>query len=58
MDVVGQFRASVRSLTVNENPRAGTNEIQMRILVPSSMELDKVISQVAALKQVVKVKRQ
>ena len=58
MDVVGQFRASVRSFTVNENPRSGTNEIQMRILVPSSMELDKVISQISALKQVIKVKRQ
>lgn len=58
MNVVGQFRASIRSFTVNENHRAGTNEISMRILVPSSLELDKVISQVGALKQVIKVKRQ
>ena len=57
MDVVGQFRASIRSFNVNENFRAGTYEIAMRILVPSSMELDKVISQVSALKQVTKVKR-
>ena len=57
MDVVGQFRASIRSFTVNENFRNGTYEISMRILVPSSTELDKVISQVSALKQVVKVKR-
>ena len=58
MDVVGQFRASIRSFNVNENYRAGTYEITMRILVPSSTELDKVISQVNALKQVLKVKRQ
>lgn len=58
MEVVGQFRASIRSLTVNENHRNGTNEIVMRILVPSSMELDKVISQITILKQVLKVKRQ
>ena len=58
MNVVGQFRASIRSFNVNENHRAGTYEITMRILVPSSLELDKVISQVGALKQVIKVKRQ
>ena len=57
MDVVGQFRASIRSFNVNENYRAGTYEITMRILVPSSMELDKVISQISALKQVTRVKR-
>ena len=58
MDVVGQFRASIRSFNVNENFRNGSYEITMRILVPSSMELDKVISQVSALRQVIKVKRQ
>ena len=57
MNVVGQFRASIRSFNVNENHRAGTYEITMRILVPSTTELDKVISQVGALKQVLKVKR-
>jgi hypothetical protein len=31
--------------------------VQTRILVPSNMELDKVISQIAALKHVIKVKR-
>ena len=58
MNVVGQFRASIRSFNVNENHRAGTYEIAVRILVPSALELDKVISQVGALKQVSKVKRQ
>ncbi len=57
MDVTGQFRVSVRSLNVNENNRNGTYEILLRLLVPSNLELDKVISQIGALKQVVKVKR-
>ena len=58
MEVTSQFRVSVRSFNVSENPRNGTSEIVMRLLVPSSMELDKVISQVAALRHVLKVKRQ
>ena len=57
LDVTGQFRVSVRSFTVNENHRNGTYEITLRLLVPSNLELDKVISQVGALKQVIKVKR-
>ena len=57
MDVVGQFRASIRSFSVGENRRGGTSEITMKVLVPSNLELDKVISQVGALKQVHKVKR-
>ena len=57
LDVTGQFRVSVRSLTVNENPRNGTQEITIRMLVPSNLELDKVISQVGNLRQVIKVKR-
>ena len=58
MDVVGQFRASVRSISVNENHRTGASEITMRLLVPSNLELDKVISQISALRQVSRVKRQ
>ena len=58
LDVTGQFRVSVRSFNVNENHRTGTYEITLRLLVPSNLELDKVISQIAALKQVSKVKRQ
>ena len=58
MDVVSQFKASIRSFNVGENRRNGTSEITMKLLVPSNMELDKVISQVSALKQVLKVKRQ
>ena len=58
MDVVGQFRASIRSFNVAENHRAGTNDITIRLLVPSNLELDKVISQISALRQVNRVKRQ
>lgn len=58
MDVIGQFRASVRSFNVNENSRKGTNEVSVRLLVPSNLELDKVISQIGNLKQVLRIKRQ
>ena len=58
MEVVGQFRASIRSFNVAENHRAGTNDITIRLLVPSNLELDKVISQISALRQVNRVKRQ
>ena len=57
MQVIGQFKASIRSFNVNENSRNATYEISVRLLVPSNLELDKVISQVAALKQVAKVRR-
>lgn len=57
MEVVGAFRASLRSFNVNENPREGTYEITLRLLVPSNMELDKVISQISRFKRVIKVKR-
>ncbi len=57
MDVVAQFRASIRSFNVGENRRNGTSEITMKLLVPSNLELDKIISQLGALKQVQRVKR-
>ena len=57
MTVTGQFRVSVRSINVAENHRNGTFEITIRLLVPSNMELDKVISQISALRQVSRVKR-
>ena len=57
MEVVGQFKASIRSFNVNENQRAGTYEISMKLSVPSNLELDKVVSQIRALKHVVKVTR-
>ncbi len=57
MEVVGQFKASIRSFNVNENRRNGIYEISMKLSVPSNLELDKVLSQIRALKHVVKVNR-
>ena len=57
MDIIGQFKASIRSFNVSENMRQGTYEISIRLLVPSNLELDKIISQVGALRQVLKVRR-
>jgi len=57
MNVIGQFKASVRSFNVSENSRTGTNEISVRLMVPSNTELDKIISQIGALKHVSKVRR-
>ena len=57
MEVIGAFKASLRSFNVSENQRDGTFEIAVRLLVPSNMELDKIISQIGALKRVIKVKR-
>ena len=57
MEVVGNFKASIRSFNVSEDKRNGWYDISARILVPSNMELDKVISQIGALKHVIKVKR-
>jgi GTP pyrophosphokinase len=57
MEVVGQFKASIRSFNVNENPRNGTYEIAVKLSVPSNLELDKVLSQLKLLKHVIKVNR-
>jgi len=57
MEVVGQFKASIRSFNVNENQRNGTFEISMKLSVPSNLELDKVVSQIRALKHIIKITR-
>ena len=57
LQVIGGFKASVRNINVKENGRNGTSEISVRILVPSNMELDKVISQLNNLKEIHRVKR-
>ena len=56
-EVVGSFKASLRSFNVLENNRNGTYEIMMRVSVPSNMELDKVISQIKNLRHVVRISR-
>ncbi|MCI1785061.1 MAG: RelA/SpoT family protein [Bacteroidales bacterium] len=58
LDIVNQFKASVRSFTVTENERHSTYDVTMRLSVPSNMELEKVISQTKLLKNVMKVSRQ
>jgi len=57
MEVVGQFKVSLRSFTVNENQRSGTFEISLKLSVPSNLELDKVLSQLRAARHVIKVTR-
>ena len=57
MDTVNQFKVSVRSFNIKENPKKGLYEISVKLLVPSNSELDKVISQVAAIKGITKVHR-
>ena len=58
LEMIGQFKASIRSFTVNEDRRCGTWEMQMKLSVPSNLELDKVLSQLRILKHVLKVVRQ
>ena len=57
MEIIGQFKASLRSFNVNENPRGGTYDISVRLLVPSNTELDKIVSQISNLRSILKVKR-
>lgn len=57
MDIVNSFRASIRTFNVTENERNGTYDITMKIAVPSNLELDKVISQMRNLKNVIKINR-
>ncbi|MBR1887763.1 MAG: bifunctional (p)ppGpp synthetase/guanosine-3',5'-bis(diphosphate) 3'-pyrophosphohydrolase [Bacteroidales bacterium] len=57
LEVIGQFKASIRSFTVTDNPRNGTFEVALKISVPSNLELDKVMSQIRNIKHVVKVSR-
>ena len=57
MDIVNSFRASLRMFNVTENDRQGTYDITMKIAVPSNLELDKVISQIRNLKNVIKINR-
>ena len=57
MDIVNAFRASLRAFNVTENDRQGTYDITMKIAVPSNLELDKVISQIRNLRNVIKINR-
>ena len=57
-EVIGSFKASIRTFNVSENQRQGTYEISVKILVPSNLELDKILSQIRAQRHVLKVSRQ
>ena len=57
MDIINSFRASLRAFNVAENYRQGTYDITMKIAVPSNLELDKVISQIRNLRNVIKINR-
>ena len=57
MDIVNSFRASIRTFNVSENERQSTYEINMKIAVPSNLELDKVTSQIRNLRNVIKISR-
>ena len=57
MDIINSFRASLRAFNVAENNRQGTYDITMKIAVPSNLELDKVISQLRNLRNVIKINR-
>ena len=57
MEVIGQFKASIRNFSVQDNPRGGTQEISVKLSVPSNLELDKVLSQLRVAKGILKVAR-
>ncbi len=57
MDIVNSFRASIRMFNVTENDRSNVYEITMKIAVPSNLELDKVLSQIRIIKDVIKINR-
>ena len=56
MDVIAKFRVSLRSLIIGKG-RNGEDDIQLKLLVPSNSELDKVSSMLAKLKNVSRVRR-
>ena len=47
----------MRSFNVTDNSRSGTYDILLKVAVPSNLELDKVISQIRSLRNVIKVSR-
>lgn len=58
-DVIGQFKASIRSFNVAEKERNHEKlyEVTIKILVPSNLELDKIVSQISLIKTVRNVRR-
>lgn len=58
-EVIGQFKASIRSFNVVEKEKNHEKqfEVTIKILVPSNLELDKVVSQISNIKTVRNVRR-
>ena len=56
-EIISRFRVSLRSFSIDENSRTGCYSISVRMLVPSNLELDKVVSQIGMLRKVMKVRR-
>lgn len=58
MEAVSSYKASVRSMSINERrSRDVTHEIELKLSVPSKLELDKVISAIRKIKGVTNVLR-
>ena len=57
MDVVGKFKVLLRTFNVVENERTGQYDISLKLSVPSNTELDKVTSQIRAIRHIQKVTR-
>ena len=57
MDTINAFKSSLRTFNLVENNRIGTYEMTMKVSVPSNTELDKVVSQLRHVKNVLKVTR-
>ncbi len=57
MDVINQFKTSLRSFNLGDSRRDGTVDITLRLSVPSNMELDKIVSRLKAIRHIIKVSR-
>lgn len=57
MEVISHFKAAMKSFNVKNLTTKGLYEFSIKLLVPSNTELDKIISQVGAVKNVIKVRR-
>ena len=57
IDSINIFKASIRAFNVSEDNRHGTYEISVKLSVTSNLELDKVISKIRMIRNVIKVSR-
>ncbi|EJX02585.1 RelA/SpoT family protein [gut metagenome] len=57
VEIIGSFKASIRSFNFVENQRTGTYEINLTLSIPSNLELDKIISKIRLSGNVYKVTR-